>query len=474
MIWLLISVSVSFAIGLMAVLLLWPHQNTSSPVETCLKTFIAAGLGQGMTSCLTFLYLLLNGRADESYWRVEFLVACVLAIVFLTLRKTRPPGTSNVRSEQYWKPPYQWLLAIAFCATAAAALATVALELSRAPHGGWDAWAIWNSRARAIFRGSYEWRDSFAVVPTLHADYPLLLPLSVVRGWMYMGKESTAVPMLLAWLFTAGIIGVLTAAIGKLRGTAFGYVAGIALLGSSFFVTHASTQYADVPLTFFYVAAFALVALDLDVAAAKGSGWIVLAGVSAALAAWTKNEGLMFLVAFGAAYLATFFLPRPERPNLVAVVRLGAGLLPLLLMIMYFKTQFAPPNDLISSMTVPSTLEQLTDPGRYFYIAKEFARRFLVYNGIGINLTYALLMFLVCFGLTWKRTSAKYGTLLFLLMLSGFIFVYMTTNSSIEALMKYSVDRVLLQLWPMFLFTFFLLVTSQQRVTECSAQPRRE
>ena len=48
------------------------------------------------------------------------------------------------------------------------------------PHGRWDAWAIWNLRAKFLATPSDRWRDAFdPVVSWSHPDYPLLLPLAV-------------------------------------------------------------------------------------------------------------------------------------------------------------------------------------------------------------------------------------------------------------------------------------------------------
>ena len=48
--------------------------------------------------------------------------------------------------------------------------------------------------ARFLFRGGDHWREAFASgLDWSHWDYPLLLPLSIARGWRYMGGESLSV-----------------------------------------------------------------------------------------------------------------------------------------------------------------------------------------------------------------------------------------------------------------------------------------
>ena len=64
--------------------------------------------------------------------------------------------------------------------------------------------------ARFLFRGGDHWRDAFASgLDWSHWDYPLLLPLSIARGWQYMGGESLSVPAVMAFVFTFLTLGLL-------------------------------------------------------------------------------------------------------------------------------------------------------------------------------------------------------------------------------------------------------------------------
>jgi len=42
-------------------------------------------------------------------------------------------------------------------------------------------------------------------------------------------------------------------------------------------------------------------------------------------------------------------------------------------------------------------------------------------------------------------------------MMSGFIVIYLVRNANVAAFMAGSIDRVLVQMWPAFVFAFFLL-----------------
>lgn len=458
---LLLSVAVSWAIGWSVVSLLWRIEDSASDTQRFLRICLAFGLGQGITSCLAFLYLIAYGRASASYYLFEVpLAACVLAFCFFRRRKHAPVAPAPASApEDRWFARSESLLGLAFYTTAATALTTIALRLWHSPHGGYDAWAIWNERARALFRGGEAWRDSFTNIALghPHPDYPLLLPLSVMRAWMY-GGETTLAPALLAWLFFGATIGLVTAGVSKLCGRMHGYLAGTALLTHLYFVLHAASQMAEGPLMFFYAAALASIALHNEDTGRRAGGMLALAGLAAGLAAWTKNDGALFLVALLCAHFAVTAYTVGFETYSRQARAFAAGLIPVLAVILYFKTQFAPPNIWVAEMSAPQAAVQVTDPGRLWLVAKQFARSFLVYSGPGVNIVYLLLLVLVCFGIARRHlTTVAQGALTLAIMMSGFIVIYLVRNANVAAFMAGSIDRVLVQMWPAFVFAFFLL-----------------
>ena len=69
-------------------------------------------------------------------------------------------------------------------------------RVSAGLQGDWDAWAIWNLRARFLIEPTDRWKDAF--VPALtwaHPNYPMHLPSAVARGWLQAGSESVTIPI---------------------------------------------------------------------------------------------------------------------------------------------------------------------------------------------------------------------------------------------------------------------------------------
>ena len=208
-----------------------------------------------------------------------------------------------------------------------------------------------------------------------HTDYPLMLPLSVARGWQAAGVETAAAPIAIAIFFTFGTVLLLFRPCHSCATRSAGFVAGAVLLGTPFFILHGARQLADVPLGFFILAATVLFCLQ-DRLATRGFTLVALAGAACGLAGWTKNEGLLFLGCMVLARWATVALKRGWRSWLSETPYFLAGLVPVLAVVICFKARFAPPNDL----HLGQNLAGLATPSRYEYIAKEFARQALTFG----------------------------------------------------------------------------------------------
>src|SRR5262249_36432289 len=151
-------------------------------------------------------------------------------------------------------------------------------------------------------------------------------------------------PRFLALAYTVGIVGVVVSFLSTLRGPSQGCLAGLVLLGSHFLAEKGIMQYADIPLTFYLVTTLALLCY-YDTSASRPTGALVLAGLSAGCAAWTKNEGQLFLVCLCAARLLVLLSGRGWRSCLKQTAVFGLGLAPFLACLVYFKSHYATEND---------------------------------------------------------------------------------------------------------------------------------
>jgi len=464
------SLLVSSAIGILLTFLLRPSLKGGAAALLVLRLVAGSGLGLGLTSCLYFICLSLG--LSRFVPALDLLLCLLLGIAAYVLFRRNAPA-ADAPSPAPGKPSLLKItLAGVFGLELIASVVSFVFAFLKEPHGRWDAWFIWNMHARFIYRGGDHWRDAFASgLDWSQWDYPLLLPLSVVRSWNYMGGEEGLVPALLALVFTLLTIGLLVAALASLKGWVPGYLAAMVLMGTPFFVFMGASQFADIPFSFFMLTTLVMLLTGVREGEDHSAGPLILAGIAAGLCAWTKNEGLLFLaIAAGCLFLAGL----AGGGLRIALRRIGpflAGSLPILLIILYFRTSLAPASYLTASFTLPALAEKLFAWERY----AETARAFFI---MGLSFTQGLvdiskgmtihpgsvsilllIGYLVLAGVQIEqrdRTGIGQAAAILALMAAGYFFIYVVTPLNLSYHLATSLNRLFLQLWPGVIFLFFM------------------
>jgi hypothetical protein len=350
----------------------------------------------------------------------------------------------------------RWILFAGVTMVLALAAISFAADAAVEPHGDWDAWAIWNLRARFLYRGypAY-WKDGFSpLLGWSHVDYPLLVPLSVARGWTFAGRESTVVPAVFAALFALGIVVAAAVSVGRARGRARGALAGAAILACPAFVKYSSSQCADVPLAFFILATF--VAMFRAFESPPGRSAWLMAGASAGLAAWTKNEGLLFLVVF-VTVAAIGSCGSGKTAGLKCAGRLLLGALPMIVALMALKA-LAPGNDLLHAQSAESLVTAFGSLDRVATVAAGVGQA-LWFGGAGaVGVLPIIAAFGVVVGLDRPANPAPMMALIaMVLLIAGYAGVYALTPHDLEWQMKTSLDRVMLHAFPTLVWSGLML-----------------
>jgi hypothetical protein len=328
------------------------------------------------------------------------------------------------------------------------------------PHGGWDAWDVWNMRARFLFRSGDGWHQAFAPV-FQHADYPLLVPISVARCWSYLGRDPTWTPLLVGSLFTFAAVGTLTAGISRLRSPSQGMLAGIVLSGTAAYLSQGASQFADVPVGMFLLATVLLLAL-YDVSDSSSRRLLFLAGLTAAMAAWTKNEGLLLLVIV-LAVRSVVAWRRGGGPSAARQIAFCiAGAAPVIGIVILFKLTLATHNELVGGQSWQTSLRRLLDASRYWFIAKSLAYfAFRVSKGFAVVLP----LYFLLVGRTRTPASRALPAIVGVIAtaMAGYFLVYVVTPYDLHWHVTSSADRLILQLWPSALVAIFLCLSDPVR-----------
>ena len=307
--------------------------------------------------------------------------------------------------------------------------------------------------------------DLFRPCGLVHPDYPLLIPAAIARCWAHIGHETLVVPAVVSMLFAFATVGLIFSSLSILRSRSQGFLAGLVLLGTPFFIQQGASQQADVPLGFFFLATIVLFFLQ-DRLPKNNHGLLSLAGMTAGFSAWTKHEGLLFLACVIISRLSVMVRVQDRKVFLRQAFSFAAGLAPVLATVVYFKTQIATPNEFISFPGLQVAVDRLTDGSRYLQVGKAWAEE-MVHSGNWIfSLLLLLVFYLLAVGINPDKAikpALASSLVLLCLLLAGYFLVYVTSPYDLHWTVATSLNRLLLQLWPSLLLVFFLVVNTPEQ-----------
>ncbi len=260
------------------------------------------------------------------------------------------------------------------------------------------------------------------------------------------------------------------------------------LLGTPTLLLMAGSQTAGIPLIYYLLAVAALLLLY---SRSREKHLLGLAGLMAGMAAWTKNEGQLFLLALCAALVimtlmetlgvsvpdqdlfrrdgfaktGTGLRRKPLGSLLHSLWPFALGLLLPLATLLAFKLTLAPTSDLFAGQTISSYLAKLADPSRYqtilVMLGKDlwdlgrwrfpilpvlFAAGILLFNGVRRDDRWGLGVILLSSGVT----------------LLGYLAIYLITPHPLQWHLDNSLDRLLFHFYPVMLMVLFTVSRSIQ------------
>lgn len=393
----------------------------------------AAG-GVGLTSCVFFIFeVLLGSHAVALVLEIALLVWSGYEAFRHRWQIDKPAAAVRAPVALPW-------IAGALLVTLVIATAAMAIAWDQNPQGNWDAWAIWNLRAK--FLASPGGLAQRAWSPLLgritHAEYPLLVSGFVGRAWAGSNSLSRAIPEATSYVFFLGLLAMVTGGITALRGPTLGLLAGLALATAPALLREVPAQYADVPLAAYITGALVFALLDRPVSA----------GAFAALAAWTKDEGLLFLILFLAG--TSIFRWRDLRAAILGAAPVGV-------LAAVFKVLLSRGNGSLLTTSLPGAEHRIVDASRYGTTLAAFGREFMAlasgwYHPI---LPLAMLAIVLHFERERRRDVAFCGTVLGALLL-GYFGIYILTVNDINWQIQTSLSRLLVQVWPAVVLVGFI------------------
>lgn len=327
------------------------------------------------------------------------------------------------------------------------------------PVSGWDSWAIWFLKAKVFFiEGSVA--AGFLTDPSFgysHPDYPLMVPLAV--SWIYtvIGGADDSIARLIYPLQYAAILALFFYFVKAASGVRTALVFTALLSLTPILVMHASglpvkvgglytgdyAGYADLALSACFMASASFIYLYLrDGRTAQ----FLCAVLFLSIGAWTKNEGLTFSI-IGLVILWAGALRSGKKAGYlisasVAIFALFVAPWAIYKAGLLIKSEYA------GRAGQAASLHGLT---RLPVIIRYLARELFLFTGI-----FSFTWWLWAAGVVLNiRGQIKLPVLslnvLALGQLSVYVFVYMITPANLEWHLQTSLDRLSLQLLPLFL-----------------------
>ena len=447
----LVSLVIAWLLGYSGVRLWLPADGARSRWTPAIHAALGMGLGAGFTSCLYWLLVVGGAGTLPVVLGVELVLFALLAVLVWRQRSTAAVDGGTAAS-----PPFpDWLPGLGFALMLGVFAAAFVNVSDLNPQGGWDAFAIWNLRARFLMH-TETWKYAVTALPVgTHMEYPLLLSSLVARAWIYAGSLSLVVPIATALVFAVALVMLLVATLARVRGAGVGLLAGVILLANPSVMDQAPSQYADVPLAFYFLAALALIVLGGQ--STRPGRYLSLAGVFAGFAAWTKNEGALLVGALAAAIFVGAWRSAGWRSAARQAGIFLLGALPGLLLVLWFKMALAPPDPLARQMTV-SLGQKLASPGRWLQVAGGFLKQaweLYCYPSPPLALL-AVTCVLLRLRPSQERPAAPW--LAVLLVLAGYFAIFLGTNYDLDWLFGSAIDRLYLHVWPALVLAVFLLL----------------
>lgn len=422
-----------------------------------LRVALAVALGIGVSSVTTFLLVSGAGlRLDSAYVGLDALMWVGLGA--LSWRQAR--GARRVTSTEPDGPGMRWSVADwlalgGFGVVAAGVAAAVFGYYMSAPHGEWDAWAIWNQRARFLARAGQDWTVVRAI-PWSNPSHPLLVSVSVARLWAYAGQEVTSVPALLSATYGALIVMAIVGAFTVRQVHA--WVAGAVVMAPVVVTQLWAAQTADLPTGLYILLSTIMLRGERGADLEWRADRLCAAGVLASLAAWTKNEGAVFFLAS-----SLVLVPFSWRSNGLRYGWWLAGGVPVLVTLLWFKLAVAPspPLYMAEPLTAGSLLAQLADPDEHAAVWSVIGLMFARWGGTAVpgGLLVAIAATAVA---ARRRLHARFVWAVSFLMMAGYYAVWIVSPLDTAWLASMTFDRLVAQLWPVLVLAAFSLAEADE------------
>ncbi|OGC32356.1 hypothetical protein A2311_05290 [candidate division WOR-1 bacterium RIFOXYB2_FULL_48_7] len=424
------------------------------------KGALSIGLGLGLIILTMFSLDLLHQALTFSSIIFGLSLVSFPALIYLIKQK------NYCFSLKEFLPPwpklanYEWLIIFLISLKSTFVLFSALVK----PVVDCDAFQFYAIVAKGIF---FDHSFSLPHLQQYIGDKPLLPFLA--QGWTFLAQNSTNdsyLKLIPAVMFICLII-VFYAVARRLAAMPIALLFAWMLSTLPFFVYHATTAYADLAISFFYViGTFYLCLLIREISAKKSAvsfAYILLSAIFLGLTVWAKRAGLV-LAGIDLFILLAVVIHYREILVKQDYWRLATGLLVFLLIVLPWLMlgQLGTLTQITKSMiTAPAIVQGSTainpDNGRFLAMISIFGRKLFLYNDW--QLAWAGLI--IVFAFFWRQIlKPPYSFILLIIIIDLLsLFVQFGSGETFRWLLDGTLlDRLLLNQVPIVLFYCLLVI----------------
>ena len=326
------------------------------------------------------------------------------------------------------------------------------------PIESYDAVAIYGMNMKALYLLRSIPRDFFSGIAQLfpHPDYPLNIPLSETLLCIFMGNLNDQLVKIIFPLYFVAILALLYIAIRGFASRSFALLFTFLLATIPQFSIYATNAYIDLPLSYYYFAgALFLFRWFEDT---RRTPFLYLSAVMAALAGWTKNEGLMFSMV-SIMLVVIFLLSKgKDRKNreLLHAFGYAAVIVFILSPWLWLKASAHLVNADLGSFSL-NWLNPMTYIHKLWTIFYEFQRE--VFGPKKWDIFWPVIILAAVFYRKKIFTgNQKYVTALLAMIICGYIFAYLVAQNDVGYLVRTTWNRLMIHFLPIAVYWLAMLL----------------
>ena len=432
-----IPLTISFLLGGIILNILFSEKKIRSPG---LFFVLAFAVGLGITAFISFFVLIANGSYQKNLVLVAQLML-LAALLFWQYKKRLVTWPTMIRPSLQDIVMAGLLIIFLFIAW------QIAYQY---PSGGWDAWSVWNLKAKFIFLAGQRWVDMLS--PKMWGSsphYPLFLPLINVWIWGFFNKNVELTPAIVSMLFFLLIVLLLYTSLRRESSSWVVLLAPLLLLSSELYSTLAASQYCDIVVGFYLLASLtSLWRAEQE----RSRAWLILGCILLGILSFTKSEGTIAALLIFMLMTIKKLLGKQSQQKFQEILFAAIVFFLTALPTIIFNLFFSPGNQ-----TFTNGLQSLQHPATFDRF--KFCIAFLLSEMISMKWC-GLWITVIVIGLLSLKRGWKGALKIFPLSLSiylGIVLAYCFVNTRFEIgwLLQVTLDRILASLLPSILFWIF-------------------